>query len=117
MKRPLACLLGLVVAASAPADALRDPTRPPSVGPRSAAVEATPVLTAVLSSGERRSAIVNGRLVHAGQMLGSVQIEAVLEDGVRYRQAGVVREVHLPQAPQTIKKPAASAPREAIGGQ
>ncbi|MBS0393466.1 MAG: hypothetical protein JSR54_02510, partial [Proteobacteria bacterium] len=48
--------------------------------------------------------------------LGALEIEAVLADGVRYRSAGAVRELHLPHASDAVKKPAAAS-RPADGGQ
>jgi len=116
--RRLLPLLALAAAATAPADALRDPTRPPhAVAARAAAPEPPPVLSAVFSAGERRSAIFNGRLVRAGDSVGTYQIEDVTADGVRYRHAGAVRDLRLPQPPDTVKKPAAAPARGATGGQ
>ncbi len=111
---PLCALLATAVAA----DPLRDPTRPPqAAGPHAAAIEQAPVLTAVFATGERRSAIVNGRLVRAGDSVGAFTIEDVLVDGVRYRRAGSVRDLHLPHPADYVKKPAAGPARAAIGGQ
>lgn len=112
---PLVAILAL---AAAQADPLRDPTRPPQVaGARAKVEEAVPVLTAVFSAGERHSAIVNGRLVKAGDVVGAYLIEDVLADGVRYRHAGTVRDLHLPHPADPVKKPAAGPARGAIGGQ
>jgi hypothetical protein len=114
-------LLAVVLVAasvSAQADALRDPTRPPQpAAARVSAQEAAPALTAVFASGERRSAIFNGRLVKAGDSVGSYSIEDVLADGVRYRHAGTVHELYLPHAPGTVKKPATAPARGGSGGQ
>lgn len=111
-------LVLLTALASAQADPLRDPTRPPQAGGTHAkALEAVPVLTAVFSEGERHSAIVNGRLVKAGDSVGAYLIEDVLADGVRYRHAGTVRDLHLPHAADSVKKPALAPARGAIGGQ
>lgn len=110
----------VVVAASVPAhaDALRDPTRPPQpAAARVIAQESAPVLTAVFTSGERRSAIFNGRLVKAGDAVGGYSIEDVLADGVRYRHAGTVHELYLPHAAGTVKKPATAPARGGSGGQ
>jgi hypothetical protein len=111
-------LLALSALATAQADPLRDPTRPPhAAGARAAAQDAAPVLTAVFSAGERHSAIFNGRLVKAGDTVGAYTIEDVLGDGVRYRHAGTVRDLHLPHPADTVKKPAAAPARGATGGQ
>jgi hypothetical protein len=116
--RMLLPLLALAMLATAVADPLRDPTRPPqAAAARAIAQQQAPVLTAVFAAGERRSAIFNGRLVRAGDTVGGFTIEDVLVDGVRYRHAGNVRDLHLPHPADTIKKPAAGAARAAIGGQ
>ena len=115
--RTLLTLVALVALTTAHADPLRDPTRPPQAAARAKAVEAVPVLTAVFSAGERKSAIVNGRLVKAGDTVGGYLIEDVLVDGVRYRHAGTVRDLHLPHPADTVKKPATTPARRAIGGQ
>lgn len=87
------------------ADGMRDPMRPPLPAQRTAAThEAIPVLSGIVSVDGRRRAIVDGHLVHAGSVLGSVTIDAILEDGVRYRNAHGVRELHLAPA-SSIKKP------------
>jgi hypothetical protein len=116
--KALLSLAVLAVLATAQADPLRDPTRPPQTGATHAKpAEAAPVLTAVFSEGERHSAIVNGRLVKAGDTVGAYLIEDVLADGVRYRHAGTVRDLHLPHPADSVKKPAAALARGAIGGQ
>jgi hypothetical protein len=109
-------LAALWLTTAAPADVLRDPTRPPQPAARARAEESGPALTAVFSAGNRRSAIVNGRLVKAGDTVGGYSIEDVLADGVRYRLGGSVRELHLPKPADTVKKPAAGPAREASGG-
>ena len=111
-------LLLLAALATAHADPLRDPTRPPqAAATRAKAEDAAPVLTAVFSAGERHTAIVNGHLVRAGDTVGTYLIEDVLADGVRYRHAGTVRDLHLPHPADTVKKPATVPARGAIGGQ
>lgn len=116
--RMLLPLLTLSALATAVADPQRDPTRPPQLaGARAVAQEQAPVLTAVFAAGDRRSAIFNGRLVRAGDTVGGFTIENVLVDGVRYRHAGSVRDLHLPHPADTVKKPAAGPARAAIGGQ
>ena len=108
----------VAASATAQADALRDPTRPPQAAVAHAtAQEAAPVLTAVFAAGERRSAIFNGRLVKAGDAVGGYSIEDVLVDGVRYRHAGTTHELYLPHAADTVKKPATAPARGASGGQ
>lgn len=110
-----AAALGL--AATAAADELRDPTRPPMREERGAQVvrEATPVLSAVMSFDGKRTAIFNGRLVRDGSVVGAYTIAAVLEDGVRYRRGGEVHELHLAHAASLIKRPAAEPVRASSG--
>jgi hypothetical protein len=92
---------------------VRDPMRPPSAvaasveGQRPRLVPTR--VTALFISGERHAAIVDGRLVHAGERSGLCQVEAVLDDGVRCRFPRGVRVVRLPHAEVTFKKPAAAA--------
>lgn len=100
----------------AAAEKLRDPTRPPqAMATAGVRREPAPVLSAVLTSGGRRGAIFNGEFVRSGGSVGPYLIEAVLEDGVRYRYAGHSQELHLPHALTMIKKPTAYPARAASG--
>lgn len=69
---------------------LADPTRPPASARTDAERPARQPLevSAVFLRGNRALALVNGRLLGAGERLGSIKIEAVLPDGIRYRTAG-----------------------------
>lgn len=82
----IACA-GLTVALDAAhAAELADPTQPPRaalVGARRA-----PVVTAILIAAGRRIAIVDGEAVGAGDRVGDITIESVLEDGVSYVRGG-----------------------------
>lgn len=112
----LAC--GLCFLQPALAGEPRDPTRPPQAAAHgSAPRESAPVLSAVMAFNGQRSAIFNGQLVHGGAVVGSYTIEAVLEDGVRYRHEGLVQELHLPRLVTTFKKPAARTEHGAGGVQ
>jgi hypothetical protein len=114
--KALLAVLAVSAFASAQADPLRDPTRPPQApGARATVHEAPPVLSAVFTAGERRSVIFNGHLVRAGDAVGAYAIEDVLDDGVRYRHAGAVHELYLPHPANTIKKPT-TAPARGSGG-
>ncbi len=104
----LVLLAALGFCLPAHADGLRDPTRPPlpqihATAPR----ESVPVLSAVLTFGGTRTAIFNGQLVRGGSVVGAYTIDAVLEDGVRYRHANQRHELHLAHATTNFKKPAA----------
>lgn len=97
------------------ADDLRDPTRPPV--PTHAAVatpERPPVLSAILGAKWDRIAIFNGQLVRSGESVGSYLIEAVFEDGLRYRHGGVSQELHLPHA-AVFKTPSTAPARAPMG--
>ena len=116
--KPLLSLTVVAALATAHADPLRDPTRPPPrVVARATTPEAGPVLSAVFSSGDRRSAIFNGRLVKAGDSVGAFRIDEVLADGVRYRHGQTSRELYLPRIADGVKKPAVGTARGASGGQ
>ena len=106
-------------ALAAGAEALPDPMRPPQAVIRAAAVprEPAPVLSAVMTFNERRSAIFNGQLVHDGTAIGAYTIEMVLADGVRYRHLGQTHELHFVHTSNPLKKPAAPAARTSAGGQ
>ena len=113
------CLLAAEFAPLSPAaaDELRDPTRPPlpATPAAQAARDALPVLSAVLRFEGKRTAIVDGHLVREGSVIGGCTIESILEDGVRYRRAGAVHELHLPRPLSTVKSPAAEPPRTPSG--
>jgi len=116
--RALGLCAALALAATSAAAEIRDPTRPPSAAARTgeAVREPAPVLSAVMSFNGKRKAIFNGHVVTDGSVLGGYIIDAVLEDGVRYRHANVTHELHLAH-PTTIKKPAAEPPRTPSGVQ
>ena len=116
MKR-LWMFTGLALAFAASGEGLPDPTRPPAAATTHATAqrEAAPVLSAVMTFKGGRSAIFNGHLVHEGSTLGAYTIEAVLEDGVRYRHAGQTQELHLAHTSNVLKKPAADVARVPSG--
>jgi hypothetical protein len=100
------------------ADALRDPTRPPLAQIHlSIAHEPPPVLSAVMGANGSRIAIFNGKLVRSGGSVGAYVIEAVFQDGVRYRHAGLTRELKLPHAATPFKKPSTAPARLSAGVQ
>jgi MSHA biogenesis protein MshK len=90
-------LAPLLVATAAPAQTFRDPMRPPGSAPATArlANSASLNLEGVIS-GTARVAIVNGRLVRAGDEVGGARIIEVLINGVRYSRAGHVQTLLLP---------------------
>lgn len=103
--------LALLLAVSAHAQTVRDPMRPPGSAPVSAVPRgpATLKLEGVIS-GSVRVAIVNGRLVRAGDEIAGAKILEVLHDGVRYSRAGRIQSLSLPGARALTSVRVASSP-------
>ena len=95
------CLLILAaVAGRVFAGELRDPMRP--AGAPAAAARPVVVQTLKLEgviAGERRVAIVNGRLVRAGDHVAGARILEVSAHGLRYERAGKIITLTLATAP------------------
>jgi MSHA biogenesis protein MshK len=92
------CSAGL--ATSAAADGLRDPMRP--VGAAPAAPRAFSVQALKLEGvigGEKRVAIINGKLVKAGDSISGARILEVLANGVRFERAGKISTLTLSAPP------------------
>ncbi|HEU4780121.1 MAG TPA: hypothetical protein VFS58_09585 [Steroidobacteraceae bacterium] len=90
--------LTLLLAASAQAQNVRDPMRPPGATPAASSrprVSTTLKLEGVIS-GSVRVAIINGRLVRTGDEVAGARILEILHDGVRYSRAGKVQSLLLP---------------------
>jgi MSHA biogenesis protein MshK len=98
--------LGAALAVAAPlaaAQALRDPTRPPSIFGRSGngaimsrSRDAEWVLQSVLLSPERRYAIINGEVLTLGGSVAGAELVAIREGEVTLRAAGgLLRTVRL----------------------
>jgi hypothetical protein len=92
------CLAMWSAGAVSRAETLRDPMRPAgtaSVAPRQ------PVYSLKLEgviAGAKRVAIVNGRLVRAGDVVSGARIVEVFANGVRYERAGKTHTLMLPVA-------------------
>ena len=85
----LAAILLSATARMACADRLVDPTRPATVRSEVATEPTDSIrLEAILRSHERNIAIVNGKLVRAGEYVGPARIDEVFADGVRYTRDG-----------------------------
>jgi hypothetical protein len=91
------CLTALF-ACTAQAQTARDPMRPPGTaavarprGPSALKLEG-------VISGQVRVAIVNGKLVRAGDEIAGARILEVLHDGVRYSRGGQIQSLILPGA-------------------
>lgn len=79
----------LALGAVVHAETLQDPTRPAMV--KALAQNAEPgalQLEAVMGSGARRVAIVNGKVVREGDRVGAAVIEAIDSDSIRYTRNG-----------------------------
>jgi len=98
----IVAVCALVAAAAAGrvfAGELRDPMRP-SGAP--AAARAAPVYSLKLEgviAGEKRVAIVNGRLVRAGDSIAGARILEVFANGVRFERGGKIQTMTLATAP------------------
>jgi hypothetical protein len=111
MKTPRLLYAAVLLASSAQANAdrLADPTRP-SREPR-AASDGTRQLVrveAIFRSAERQLAIVNGKVVRAGDHVSGVLIEEILHDGVRYVRDGQVHTARLRPAAISVRQAAES---------
>lgn len=89
----------MVAASAAPAEALRDPTRPAATsgkGTGAANAERSGwVLQSVLISPERRYAIINGEVVPLGGSIAGAELIAVTAERVTLRTSQGLRVVHL----------------------
>lgn len=84
---PLTALLAM--GAVAQAQTLRDPTRPVTARETTQSVAVASLqLEAIMGSGTKRIAIVNGRVVRPGDRVGAALIEAIGSDSIRYTRNG-----------------------------
>jgi len=91
------CLAPLWLALPASAQTFRDPMRPPGSAPvKAGPARATAFKLEGVIAGITRVAIVNGRLVHAGDDVAGAHIVEVLVDGVRYSRGGHIQTLVLP---------------------
>ncbi len=92
------------------ADELRDPTRPAALGPgivmAAPGVEAVR-LEAILSAGDGRRAIVNGKVVREGDRVVGVQIVTINENSIHYVRAGRGHIASLSRNKLSLRGPAA----------
>jgi MSHA biogenesis protein MshK len=79
----------LALGAVVHAETLQDPTRPATVKAVSQTVEPGALqIEAILGSGGRHIAIVNGKVVREGDRIGTAIIQAIDSDSVRYTRNG-----------------------------
>ena len=98
-----------LVALSAPAlaDGLVDPMQPIGAPRQAAAKVDAPVrVSGIFVNGEHRVAVLDGRVVQAGDRVGDVLVQAVLADGVRIVRAGRTQVIRLPQAAAPVRREA-----------
>jgi len=91
MRRIPAALALLALATLAPAQELKDPTRPPTTATpptRREAAVTRPRVTAIFLSAQRRVATFDAQPVHVGDRVGGCLIEEITSAGVRYRTQG-----------------------------
>ncbi|HEY8539996.1 MAG TPA: hypothetical protein VIL28_14095 [Steroidobacteraceae bacterium] len=103
----LGLIAALASANSTADDRLVDPTRPPMFKTPEPTRQSALKLEAVLSSGTTRVAIVNGKLVRAGDRIGAAHITEILAHGIRYTLNGRAHELHLGTYALPVKRPAA----------
>jgi MSHA biogenesis protein MshK len=105
MHYPYLAAVLLSMSAQAAADGLVDPTRPPQAPGASASTSPETLrVEAVLRSAERDLAIVNGKVVRAGDRVCGVRVEAILADGIRYTRDGQVHIARLQQASIPVRQ-------------
>jgi MSHA biogenesis protein MshK len=79
----------LALGGIARAETLLDPTRPATAreatqSPATGALQ----IEAIMDSGPRRIAIINGKIVRAGDRIGTALIEEIHSDSIRYTRDG-----------------------------
>jgi MSHA biogenesis protein MshK len=90
-----AALLSMTAIANS-AEQLADPTRPADARTVVTATAAQSVkVEAIMNSNGRRLAIVNGKLVRAGDSVGNARIDEILGDGVRFTRDGRSQTAHV----------------------
>jgi hypothetical protein len=103
-------LTALLATAACCADALPDPTRPASLGPRpevKLTERAALHLEAILGSGNSRVAIVNGRVVREGEHVADVVVTAIGAEAIHYTRGGRDLVAILPASKITVRTPVA----------
>ncbi len=104
----LATLLLGMAAKAAGADRLIDPTRPPEARTTPVAVAQEGVrVEAVMRSRDRNLAIVNGRVVRAGDHINGIRVAEILADGVRYERDGQTHVARINNPSVQVRRPLA----------
>jgi len=100
----LTMLLLAVGAQAAMADRLVDPTRPASAKDVATDPYKGIRLEAILKSEERLLAIVNGKIVRAGDRIGDTRIDEIQHDAVRYTRGGRSNVARLADKSITVRQ-------------
>lgn len=99
----------LAIGAGAQAQALRDPTRPVTAREVAQPVAAEALrVEAIMDSGARRIAIVNGTVVRTGDRVGTAVIEEIGSDWVRYTRNGRAQTARLPKDSMRVRRSTAN---------
>ena len=103
-----ACAFSVTVAAEPPG--LRDPMRPPQPAAQAGAAAARhvpqpPRVSGLFRSGERRVAVVDGKAVRVGDQVSGARIEAILDDGIRYRRGAEVGVARIARTGARVVRP------------
>lgn len=109
---PLTALLA--IGAGVHAETLRDPTRPVTARAVTQSVEVAGLqLEAIMGSGPRRLAIVNGKIVRAGDHVGGALIQDIGSDSIRYTRNGRSETVRIARDNLRVRESAGLAKNEA----
>lgn len=97
----------MVMSGAAPAAPLNDPTRPPSakaVKPTKAVRKQTRwILSSTLVSAQRRSAVINDRVVSVGEKINGARVVAIQPASVHLRRHG--SDITLVLLKKNVKRP------------
>ncbi|QSP96489.1 hypothetical protein LPB19_06460 [Marinobacter salinisoli] len=98
----MALLLAGLFTFSAPAMALKDPTRPPGFdnAPAKAAPRTSLALQSILVGNGRKVAVINGEPRAEGQAFGDIRVRRILRDRVEVLDHGRLRTLYLEPLPQ-----------------
>jgi MSHA biogenesis protein MshK len=89
----VALAIALSIGVSAPAHALKDPTRPPGFqsAPSAPVTQTAYALNSIMIGEERRIAIINGEPVREGEALADARINSIHHDHVVLQVDGAER--------------------------
>ncbi len=103
-------LAGIVISGTALAVPLGDPTRPPTAQPvkvhKAVHKQTHWMLNSTLVSAQRRTAVINDRVVSVGEKINGARVVEILPMKVRLRYNG--RDITLVLLKKSIKRPSRS---------